>query len=66
TSDKRRRIMGFAIELEGANAGQYELSYTARLKDRKTLARAKNGAWCGTAKKTGRTVEALSISLRKL
>lgn len=64
-SDAKRRIMGFALELEGANAGQYELSYAARLKGRKTLATAKNGAWCGTAKKTGKTVEAVLISLKK-
>ncbi len=63
TNNKSRRILGFTVELEGADAGQYELRYSAQLKDRKTLARAKNGAWCGTAKKTGRTVEALSVSL---
>jgi len=60
-----QRILGFTLELTGANAGQYELEYAARLKGRKTLAKAKNGAWCGTAKKTGKTVEALSVILRK-
>lgn len=64
-STARQRILGFALELEGADAGQYELNYAARLKGRKTLAKAKNGAWCGTAKKTGKTVEAISVSLRK-
>ncbi len=64
-SDAKRRIMGFALELEGANAGQYELIYAARLKGRKTLAKAKNGAWCGTSKKTGQTVEAVLVSLKK-
>lgn len=65
TTDKRRRVLGFAIQLEGADAGKYDITYTARLKDRKTLAKAKNGAWCGTAKKTGRTLEALSVWVRK-
>lgn len=60
-----QRIIGFALELEGADAGQYELNYAARLKGRKTLAKAKNGAWCGTANKTGKTVEAVLISLKK-
>ena len=63
--DTRGRILGFAIELTGASANQYELEYSAQIKGRKTLAKAKNGAWCGTAKKTGKTVEALSVSLRK-
>ncbi|MBK6931933.1 MAG: S8 family serine peptidase [Saprospirales bacterium] len=58
------RILGFAIHLEGPDAGKYELAYSARLKGRKTLATAKNGAWCGTDKKTGKTVEAVSVTLK--
>lgn len=65
-TDTKRRLLGFAVELEGASAAQYEVEYTARLKGQKTLAKAKNGAWCGSAKKTGKAVEALAVSLRKI
>jgi subtilisin family serine protease len=64
TTNKRRRIMGFALTLEGSDAAKYDLQYSARLKGRKTLAKAKNGKWCGTNKKRGRTVEALSVLLK--
>ncbi|MCC6459612.1 MAG: S8 family serine peptidase [Saprospiraceae bacterium] len=65
TTVASRRILGFALELSGSQAAQYELEYAARLKGRKTLDKAKNGAWCGTTKTTGRTVEAISILLKK-
>ncbi|MBK8965749.1 MAG: S8 family serine peptidase [Lewinellaceae bacterium] len=64
TTNKRRRIIGFALSLEGSDAGKYDIVYAARLKGRKTLAKAKNGKWCGTAKKSGRTVEALAVELK--
>lgn len=64
TTNKYRRIMGFALKLEGSDANNYDLLYHARLKGRKTLAKAKNGKWCGTNKKKGRTVEALSVLLK--
>ncbi len=64
TTNTRRRITGFAISLEGADAGKYDLLYSARLKGRKSLAKGKNGSWCGTSKKSGRTVEAISIALK--
>lgn len=59
-----RRLVGVAFSLEGADAGKYEIHYAARLLGRKTLAKAKNGAWCGTDKATGRTVEAISVEIR--
>ncbi len=60
-----QRVLGFTLELAGSQASQYDLEYAARLKGRKTLAKAKNGSWCGTAKKTGRTVEAVLVTLKK-
>ncbi|TNE49968.1 MAG: peptidase S8 [Bacteroidetes bacterium] len=65
TGNSRRRVMGVVLELEGADAGKYDIAYSARLKGRKTLARAKNGKWCGTSKKRGRTMEALSVTIKE-
>jgi len=59
-----RRLIGFALALEGKDAGKYEMHYAARLLGRKTLAKAKNGGWCGTDKKTGKTIEAILVELR--
>jgi len=59
-----RHLLGFALALEGKDAGNYDIHYSARLLGRKTLAKAKNGAWCGTGKKTGKAVEAISVELR--
>lgn len=63
--DSKKRLIGFAAELEGANAGNYEIEYSVRLRGQTTPASAKNGAFCGTDKKTGKTIEAISIVLRK-
>ncbi len=63
--DSKKRLLGFAAELEGSGANQYEIEYSVRLKGLATPASAKNGAICGTEKKTGKTIEAISIMLRK-
>lgn len=60
-----QRIIGFSIALEGAAAQKFDLEYTARLQGTKTLASAKNGGWCGSEKKTGKTVQAVSVRLRE-
>lgn len=60
-----QRLIGFSAELEGSAAAQFELEYSARLKGRVSPASAKNGAFAGTDKKTGKTIEAISITLRK-
>lgn len=61
----RQRIIGFSIELEGAAAQKFDLEYSARLQGAPNLASGKNGAWCGTDKKTGKTIQAVSVRLRK-
>ncbi|HND89799.1 MAG TPA: hypothetical protein PK971_15810, partial [Saprospiraceae bacterium] len=61
----RQRIIGFAMQLEGAAAQKFDLEYTARLQGVGTPAVGKNGTWCGTEKKSGKTVQALSIRLRE-
>ncbi len=65
TDDARRRLTGFAIELQGPDASRYDIEYAALLKGRKMPAQAKNGAWCGSAKNSGRTVEAIFVTLKK-
>ncbi|MEQ1746604.1 MAG: S8 family serine peptidase [Saprospiraceae bacterium] len=59
-----QRLVGIAFFLEGSDAGKYDIMYSARLTDRKSLAKAKNGAWCGTDKKMGKTVEAVSVEIK--
>lgn len=63
--DSKKRLLGFAAELEGSNAGKYELEYAVRLKGQSKPVVGKNGALCGTDQKTGKTIEAISITLRK-
>ena len=64
-SSGRKRLIGFALELQGSAASDYELEYAARIKDNANLLRAKNGAFCGTDKMDGGTIEAISVLLRK-
>lgn len=61
----KQRVIGFSIRLEGTSAQKYDLEYSARLKGVNGLASAKNGDWCGSAKKTGKTIEAISVVLKK-
>lgn len=64
TSDKRRKIVGFQIKLVGKLADQYTVEYGAKLKGRKTLDKAKDGAICGTNKKTGRAIQEIRIEIK--
>ncbi|MBL7804095.1 MAG: S8 family serine peptidase [Saprospiraceae bacterium] len=63
--DSKKRLLGFAAELEGANAAKYELEYAVRLKGQTKPVVGKNGALCGTDQKSGKTIEAISITVRK-
>lgn len=65
TANARQRIIGFTIELEGSAAKNYEVEYSAQLQDTPAPVTAKNGAWCGTDKKTGKTVLGVSVRVRK-
>ncbi len=62
-SSAGRRLLGLALWLEGPAAQQYDLFYAIRLQGRKTLLQAQNGAWCGSATSSGRSVEALKVWL---
>jgi len=61
----RQRVIGFAVELEGPSAKKFELEYAARLKGAVKPAVGQNGVFCGSDKKTGKTLEAVSVALRK-
>jgi subtilisin family serine protease len=65
TKNGRQRIVGFAVELEGTAAKKYEVEYSAKLQGVSKLASAKNGAWCGSDKKTGKTVTAVAVRVKK-
>ena len=64
-SNSRQRVIGFAIELEGTASQKYDVVYAARLKDVASKVSAENGQFCGSDKKTGKTVEAILIELKK-
>ncbi len=61
----RRNLLGFAAELQGAGAADFDLKYSARLRDLPSVVSAKNGAFCGTDKKSGAAIEGIAISLEK-
>ena len=61
----RQRIIGFAVELEGATSKKYDVQYAARLKGVAEKVVAENGQFCGTDKKSGKTIEAILIRLKK-
>lgn len=61
----RQRVIGFALELSGTEAKNYEIEYNARLQGLSSPASAKNGAWVGTDKKIGKTIQALSVRIKK-
>lgn len=64
-ANSRQRVIGFALQLEGASAKKYDLEYSARLKGATKVVSAKNGEWCGSDKKTGKTVEDVAVLLRE-
>lgn len=61
----RQRIIGFAANLEGSQTKKYELEYSVKQQGVSKLRSAKDGAWCGTDKKTGKTILAITIQIKK-
>ncbi len=61
----RQRVIGIALHLEGNAASNYDLEYSARIQGAAEAVSAKNGAWCGTDKKSGKTIQAVSVVLKK-
>lgn len=64
TANTRQRLIGFAVELEGTAAKKYSVEYVARLKGLQTPVMAKDGGWCGSDQKTGKTIEAIAVLLK--
>jgi hypothetical protein len=65
TKNGRQRIIGFAIELEEPVSQKYDVVYAARQKGVAGQVAAENGRFCGTDKKTGKTIEAFLVQLKK-
>ncbi len=61
TKDRRRKIIGFAMELTGDLASKYSIHYEATLKGRKKLATGAGGSICGTNKDGGAAVEKIKV-----
>jgi len=64
TATARQRLIGIAIELEGTAASKYTVEYAARLQGTAATAVAKDGSWCGSSNKTGKTIEALAVVIK--
>lgn len=60
-----QRIIGLALQLEGPSSSKYDIEYTAKLKGQSAPMVARNGDFCGSSGKTGKTVEGILIKIRK-
>ncbi len=66
TRDKRRSVTGLSVSLDGSMAGELEVHYAVKVKNKDKWLRAKNGDWCGNhSKSKGQTVEAVKIWIEK-
>ena len=63
--DGRQRVIGLAMQLLGAKAKDYTIEYCVQLKDTSEPVCAAQGAWAGSSKKTGKTVEGIAVTIRK-
>jgi len=61
TKDRRRKLIGFAIELTGDLAANYSIHYEASLRGRKKMATGAGGSICGTDKDGGAAIENIKI-----
>ena len=61
TKDRRRKVIGFAIELTGDLTANYSIHYEAVLRGKKQLATGSDGSICGTNKDGGAAVENIKI-----
>jgi subtilisin family serine protease len=63
TANGRQRVIGFALQLEGSTASQYSIEYSAQIQGSTGLQSARDGLFCGSDKKTGKTVQAIAVRL---
>ena len=64
--DKRRKLIGFSVELTGALAKKYDVIYKAIFDEQrdKTIT-AKNGEMLGKSSGRGKSIERLSVAIKK-
>ena len=65
TIDRRRRIVGFAIEMGGPDAGKFTIEYAAKFHGRKKPLIARNGEWCGFRENSAPSIEGILVAVRK-
>jgi hypothetical protein len=65
TRDKRRRIVGFQIQLLGALAKDYTIKYQAKVSGSKELLSGQDGSVCGSASTTGSTILEVKITVMR-
>ena len=65
TMDRRRKLIGFAIELTGDLAPEYSIIYKAKLRGETDWVWGENGSICGTTKDGGDAIENFSIWIEK-
>ena len=63
--DRRRKSIGFTVQLLGSKAPKYSLNYSLRTKDGESFS-GSNGSFCGPNSNTGSAIEELEVSLHKL
>ena len=65
TTDRRRKAIGFKVELIGALSDQYEIEYSGRFGKEDDILTARNGAFCGKASGRGDALESIKISIHR-
>jgi hypothetical protein len=53
------------MQLHGIHAKDYLIEYCVQLQDTAEPVCAAQGAWAGSSKKTGKTVEGVAVTVRK-
>ena len=66
TTDKRRKLIGYAVRLKGPLASQYEVKYKVKIRKNAEWATGKNGSICGSDKNRSQAVENIQIEIVKI
>ena len=65
TNDRRRKMTGFALQLAGALADQYDIIYQAAFNDDSRSGEAENGTVCGVDEPSGESITRLWVRVVK-
>lgn len=65
TTDRRRKLIGFKVELIGALSDRYDVVYSGRFGSDDQVLSAKNGAFCGESSGRGDALEGLRVTVVK-